>query len=423
MSSHRRIRVLMVTATLGYGGAESAFVRLANFLSRHVDVTIALMAQDYGSTVYSNQQSSTAHPVVLLDDFGVASAGLLAKLMRWSRMWARLRNLKSEHDVTISFLSGPNLLNAFAGTAHATIVSERGSKLYHTGIPCLQKFMWLRVFDPMTYERAAKVVTASVGYRKEIAQVAGKRSMAKIVPIEGGIDADTLVASSEAMPDPDIVQFCRGPTAVYCGRLDGGKGIDLLLPSFARIRARIPEARLLLIGDGPLSKKIVDICHSLGLLVTEDGDPAAAVFMAGYRSDPVRHFRLCELFLFPSLHEGLGNALIEGVASGIMVLASDCPWGPRSVLSGRDDIVTGGGVKQPTQLENGVLMPLPTTVNALGMWEKEMGALMENPSRRKSMEACRQAIDRFDISVTGLQWIDLIHQIAGVPTENYQGGE
>lgn len=418
MNSPRRIRVLMVTATLGYGGAESAFIRLANFLSRHADVTIALMAQDYGRTDYSNQQSSTTHPVVLLDESGGARAGLIGKLRRWRRMQIRLRSLKTEHDVAISFLSGPNLLNAFAGTPKATIISERGSKLYHTGIPPLRKYMWLRIFDPITYQRVAKIVTASVGYTKEIAQIAGKRHMDKIVSIEGGIDANSLIASSEEVPDPDIVQFCSGPTAVYCGRMDHGKGIDLLLPSFARVRARLPGARLLLIGDGPLGQKIVDDCHSLGLPVTKNGDPSAAVFMAGYRSDPIRHFRLCELFLFPSLHEGLGNALIEGVASGIAVLSSDCRWGPRSVLSGQDDIVKEDTVEEPTQLVNGMLMPLPTTVTALKMWDKQMGFLLENPKRRKSPDVSRQAIDRFDINVTGLHWNDLIYQVAGAPTES-----
>lgn len=414
MTSTRRIRVLMVTATLGYGGSESSFQRLANFLSKYTDVTIALMAQNYGSANYTDQQSSTAHRVVLLDEAGKSSTGFLAKVLRWWRMLMRLRSLKSENDVTISFLSGPNLLNAVTGTPQATIVSERGSKLYHTGIPRFQKYLWLRILDPITYRRAGKIVPASIGYGNEIAQIAGARQKSKIFPIEGGIDADSLIANSETPPDPDIVRFCQGPTAVYCGRLDYGKGMDLLLPAFARVNEEQPDARLLLIGDGPLGKEIRTKCRSLGLSVTTDGDPAAAVFMAGYRSEPIRHFRLCQLYLFPSLHEGLGNALIEGVASGISILAADCRWGPRSILSTpKDDLPTDWPAHEPVELTYGKLMPLPETNLAVDLWAREMATCLSRKAVPLSIEDCRPAIARFDIKETGPKWLALIEELLG----------
>ena len=410
MTSKCRPRVLMVTATLGYGGAESSFQRLADFLGKHNDVTIALMAQNYGSTDYSNQQSSTTHRVILLDETNTNRPKLLRKMLRWRRMLMRLRSLKSEHDVTISFLSGPNLLNAFAGMPHASIVSERGSKLYHTGIPPLRKFLWLRILDPMIYRRAAKIVPASVGYALEIAQIAGASQKMKIFPIEGGIDSESLLDNAEATPDPDILRFCQGPTAVYCGRLDGGKGIDLLLPAFARVNAAQPDARLLLIGDGPLGKEITAQCKALGLSVTNDGDPSAAVFMAGYRDKPIRHFRLCQLFLFPSLHEGLGNALIEGVASGISVLAADCQWGPRSILSGpTDELPTVWPVHKPVKLTYGTLMPLPDTALAIDLWSVEIARALTAPFSDRTDR--RMAVERYDIERTGQSWLELINDV------------
>ena len=48
----------MVISQLGYGGAEGSFLRLASFLSRYFDVTIALMALNYGSSDYSHVQSA-----------------------------------------------------------------------------------------------------------------------------------------------------------------------------------------------------------------------------------------------------------------------------------------------------------------------------------------------------------------------------
>lgn len=407
------IRVLMVIPQLGYGGAQGAFLRLATQLSKYADIKIALMARDYGTGPYTTAGSDTNLPVVLLDESYLTPKNLPKKVLRWWRMLRRLKEIKAEHDITISFLSGANLLNALAGNPHSTIVSERGSKLYHTDISPLRKFLWLRVLDPMTYRRAGKIVPASIGYAKEIAQIAGSSQLAKIVAIEGGIDTDSLLANADAPPDADIVRFCQGPTAVYSGRLDRGKGIDLLLSGFARLRAQQPNARLMLIGDGPLSKRIDETCQSLGLSVTTDGDPTAAVFMAGYRADPIRHFRLCQLFLFPSLHEGLGNALIEGVASGIPILAADCPWGPRSVMSGPDDIIDEQTfTTKPRLLANGTLMPMPDNPDALTLWTDEMRRILKDPAARRSRADCRQAVHRFDIEVTGLQWMDLIRDSA-----------
>jgi glycosyltransferase involved in cell wall biosynthesis len=406
--------LLMFTATLGYGGAESSFMRLAEYLAQYMDVTIALMARDYGSSDYSAAQSQTDLPLVVLDDAQPLRDNYLSKALRWWRMLRRLRGLKRQHDVTISFLSGPNLLNALAGRSDATIVSERGSKLYHVGIPPRTKWLWLRILDPLTYTLSRIIVPGSKGYAEEIAEIAGPRLAHKIEPIEGGIDADALIANTEALVDKDILQFCASPTAVYCGRLDHGKGIDLLIPIFARVYRQNPAVRLLVIGDGPLRATLIDLCAVEGLSVTDDGDPTVAVFFAGYRRDPMRHFRLCQVFCFPSLHEGLGNALIEGVASGIPVLAADCPWGPRSILTGAQDADALLGGKPPLVLAHGTLMPLPDTPDGAGSWVAALSSALEAPGHRRLPESCRSAIARFDLQVTGLQWVKLISSLNGL---------
>lgn len=401
-------RVLMFTATLGYGGAESAFLRLAQYLSRHMTVTIALMARDYGSSDYVSAQSQTDLPVVMLDDAPRGPRGVIGKLVRWGRMLRKLRAVKRQHDVTISFLSGPNLLNALAGHSTGTIVSERGSKLYHVGIPSGTKAMWLRVLDPITYRLAGTIVPASNGYVEEIVSVGGPRIVNKIRPIEGGIDASALLSLTDARADDDIEQFTNGPTAVYCGRLDRGKGIDLLIPVFARVRREIPDAKLLVLGDGPLRSELINACAAEGLKVTTEGDSSASVFLAGYREDPMRHFRLCQVFCFPSLHEGLGNALIEGVASGIPVLAADCPWGPRSILTGADDNNLGPDERLPKKLAHGTLMPLITEPGGKDAWYSAIRAELLGSYRRRTLENRAAAVARFDLEETGKLWVELI---------------
>src|SRR5215469_13296765 len=110
MGQSRRLKILMLIPQLGYGGAEGAFLRLAEYLSRHAAITIALMSRDYGVGYYSTAGSQTDLPVVMLDGDRIPAASPLAKTARWWRMLGRLRALKNEHDVAIRFLSGANLL-------------------------------------------------------------------------------------------------------------------------------------------------------------------------------------------------------------------------------------------------------------------------------------------------------------------------
>ncbi|WP_460195169.1 glycosyltransferase [Thermosynechococcus sp. FA-CM-4201] len=403
----------MIIPQLGYGGAESSFLRLAKFLSNYYQVTIGLMSLSYGDQSYTNINLDIELPIIFLHNQGEPNPNLPSKLLRWWQMLQELKNIKSSYDVTISFLSGTNLLNALSGSISKTIISERGSKLYHTGITRWQKFLWLRVLDPFIYTRVDKIVAASVDYRQEITQIGGRKIISKVISIEGGIDLDDLISQTDSEPDEDIAKFCSKSTAIYCGRLDKGKGIDLLLPVFSNICKTYPDARFLIIGDGPLKKTIVERCEKIGLSITTTGDPSANVFLAGYRSNPVRHFRLGNVFLMPSLHEGLGNALIEALVTGIPIVASDYHWGARSILATESDLkkLTKYPVKEPQAVAYGTLMPLPVTPLALDMWTKELLRHLKCPAIRRNIDESYLIASKFDIKKTGLEWVRLINSL------------
>jgi glycosyltransferase involved in cell wall biosynthesis len=60
----------------------------------------------------------------------------------------------------------------------------------------------------------------------------------------------------------------------------------------------------------------------------------ADVTLAGYDPDPLRILSRAALFVSASTHEGFGNALIEAMACGVPVVATDAPHGPREILDG-----------------------------------------------------------------------------------------
>jgi glycosyltransferase involved in cell wall biosynthesis len=98
---------------------------------------------------------------------------------------------------------------------------------------------------------------------------------------------------------------------IYVGRLAAEKNLRLLISTFFAIREQAPNARLVLVGDGPERRRIAAACPD-------------CVF-AGMRSgeDLATHYASGDLFLFPSVTETWGNVTTEALASGLAVVAYD----------------------------------------------------------------------------------------------------
>lgn len=129
------------------------------------------------------------------------------------------------------------------------------------------------------------------------------------------------------------------------GRLDPVKNQACLLESFAELCARQMSAgqlRLLVVGDGPLRGELEANAARLGL--------GGSVEFAGARSDTPDLFRRMDLFVLPSINEGISNTILEAMATGLPVVAARVGGNPELVhdgLTGRlYDPATQGALTQ-----------------------------------------------------------------------------
>ena len=402
-----RKKVLMLCPQLGYGGAERSFVRLANFLNGHHAVTVALFAPTYDDT-YHQQGAETLHPpVVLLSKGGGSGLG------RWVARWRSLRRLKQRHDLAISFLPGANLLNALTARVAPAIVSVRGSRRHDTEGSPLWRFLWNRLLDPLAYRRAHCIVTASAGLAQEVREDLVPALRDKVVGIEGLIDTASLIAASAAPVEPEFEELARFGTIIACGRLHPQKGFHHLIPIFAEVRRREPSARLLIIGDGPELGALLALSSQAGLRATRAVEQIGEsdILFAGFRETPARFYRLGRAFAFSSLYEGLPNALLEAIASGIPVLAADCPWGTRSILSGKvDDLGLLPDEALPRELPHGTLMPRIDRPAAGAIWADRLTAAIQQPKPHAAIDERSAALRRFDMAETGQAWLNVVEK-------------
>lgn len=113
--------------------------------------------------------------------------------------------------------------------------------------------------------------------------------------------------------------------ALAVGRLTHAKGFDVLLRAWALVAQRYPEWRLDIVGDGELREELLELRKACGLERYVHFRPA--------RTEVAFLYRQAALFCLPSRYEGFGLVLIEAMAFGLPVVATDCETGPRELLS------------------------------------------------------------------------------------------
>jgi glycosyltransferase involved in cell wall biosynthesis len=114
------------------------------------------------------------------------------------------------------------------------------------------------------------------------------------------------------------------PVILGVGRLTRAKDFSTLIRAFSFVRKKI-DARLLILGEGEERPKLESLCRTLNL--------KNDVELPGYVSNPYPYMKRAAVFVLSSRWEGLPSVLIEALALGTKVVATDCPSGPREILA------------------------------------------------------------------------------------------
>jgi glycosyltransferase involved in cell wall biosynthesis len=130
--------------------------------------------------------------------------------------------------------------------------------------------------------------------------------------------------------DPDLVQrygLAGQRVLLFVGRMAGNKRIDILVEALAQIQRQVPNTKLLLVGDDAGSLAYRQIVAATRARAAELGI-AADVIWTGEQK-PLPYYRLADVYVTASLHEGFGVPLVEAMACDLPVVASRAgamPW-------------------------------------------------------------------------------------------------
>jgi len=330
--------IAILIPKLAGGGAE----RAASNLSLHLD------NEKYNKyvIVYNSNDKDYSYEGQMIDLDAVAISNPFGKIYNFFKRIYKLKKVKKKYDIeaTISFLSGPNLVNILSKENDKVIVSVRSfiSKNLNGFYGNLHKFL-IKKF----YNKADKIISVSDVLKKDLKNEYGI-SEEKIKVIYNNYDIDSINKMSNETIETKYKDIFNKPTIINMGRLTEAKGQWHLIRAFSKVKEEVKDAQLVILGKGELENYLKKLTLDYGL--------EKDIHFLGFKNNPFKYIANSTLFVFPSLYEGFPNALAEAMVCKIPVVSSDCKSGPREILA--PDIDCNKEIENIKYAKYGILTPI-----------------------------------------------------------------
>ena len=349
-----------------FGGAERTTANLLQFLDRRSISRVTLVAPGVLRPLLPQRYDEFRDTT----DYGLGGGfENVPKLLTDARRMAiLLREIKP--NLALGMMHYPSALVTLGQRLSCgrmkTVASFRGPffeymRHHERGF---RRRLFLRAAVASTARLADRVIVPSQGTADELRRRFLTPTRRTVV-IPNGIDL-TAVENLSQQPAPELADLPEEiPILCAIARLVPEKNLGLLLAAFQQVRSQQP-AVLIILGDGPERAALETQIANWGL--------TGAVRFLGHRDNVYPYLRRADVFIHTCQFEGFGYTMLEALACGTAVVATDCPYGPREVLDGG---------------EYGVLVP-PHDPQALAA---AVLRLLSDPVRRRARVACglRQA--------------------------------
>lgn len=284
--------------SLHKGGAERVFVNLAEyFLERGYRVVMVTQYQREEEYVLSNEIDRVISDITSQETTKNRMRNFCRRVKKLHKIW------KTEKpDLVLSCVGKNNFMTVvttmFTKTKAVVSVVGEAKEEYPT--------RQMRILANFLFPFAAGVILQTERSRSFFSKRVGKAAV--ILP--NSLNPLFIRPRFEGEREKRIVSV---------GRLDANKNHEMMIRAFARLSDTYPAYTLTIYGEGELREYLQELITSLGL--------EEKVFLPGIIPDVAEHIEKAALFLLTSYSEGVSNALIEAMALGLTVIATDVPSG------------------------------------------------------------------------------------------------
>jgi N-acetylgalactosamine-N,N'-diacetylbacillosaminyl-diphospho-undecaprenol 4-alpha-N-acetylgalactosaminyltransferase len=366
-------RVMFLINSLAGGGAERVMctlLRHSESLRGEFDMTLVLL---------DNEERANTPPE-WLDVRQLDCAKSSFKSLLGVRKL--IRELKP--DVTVSFLTRANVVSVLNARGPC-IISERANTAFH--FPRTLGGFVLETTVRATYPFAARVIAVSEGVAGALRDQFGVPAN-RIVTIPNPVDIAAINAFAD---EPPAVDF-DGPFVLAVGRLIRPKNFAMLIRAFATSGI---EGKLVIAGEGVERANLQRTAQVCGI--------ADRVLLPGFMSNPYALMRRAYAFVLSSSVEGFPNALVEAMAAGAPVIATNCPSGPSEILAEAPREYVSG----LTFAKHGILTPM----DDMDAMAEALRSLQDKVRRDAYVEKARARAGDFAVAVAAARYWDVVREV------------
>lgn len=398
-------KVAFVVSSMNTGGAQRMVSNIITHFPEEWDIDLIL-----------NSSENMVYPYIgNVIDLGIREPVDRESLIyQWKVFIKRIKILrklkkKNQYAAVISFLDSANIANILTGNRYCkTIISVRvrlsgaSAKVYKLIVNNLVK---------MLYNHADMVVAISDGVKEDLLNNFHVLEE-KLCTIYNGFDVKNIRhQTSCGTIDQRIQEKIAGKTVIInAARMVPQKGQWHLIKAFSLIVDKFENLRLMISGDGTLEEILKNLCIELGI---ED-----KVIFTGFLDNPFPIYKQSSLFVFSSIYEGFGNALVEAMICGLPCIATDFKFGAREILDPKLDIFED--TDRILYGEYGVITPncedMKESLNCHitnneRILAKAMEEMLKNDKLREHYsKKAEERVENFNIENTVKEWILLIDQ-------------
>jgi glycosyltransferase involved in cell wall biosynthesis len=300
-------RVSLVIGSFRIGGAEMAFVNLANgFYSRGVKVEVVCLEK-------TGELLSRLHgdPAVYSLEKKHARSGIFAFVKYLKEKNPDVLIVAQLHIQLMVMMS--RLLSGWKGK----IILNEQSTFSSNNKNYLFKFLASLLFRPVN-----AVTAVSRGAMKDLSN-AFPFLKNRIRVVYNPVYSPAIMKLKDELVLHPFIAKKKCPVILAAGRLTSAKNYALLISAFSEV-VKVKQAKLIILGEGEGRPELEEKIRSLSL--SED------VSLPGNATNPWAFMNGCDVFVLSSLYEGLPSVLIEALACGCNIVSVDCPHGPAEIL-------------------------------------------------------------------------------------------
>jgi len=375
------MKIVTLIYSMGSGGAERVLANLANeWARRNWEVTIITFTPQTLDFYKFNPGISR----IALDLAGESQniiQGISANLLRIFAVRREIARLSP--DIVLGFMNNSSVTAILA--CMKLDIPVIGTEHTHPPMQPLS-FFWNQV-RKWVYPSAKKIVMLTRDGADWLNSTI-PRAHAEVIP---NPVVYPLVAFEPKLAVESIVGTGR-KVLLAVGRLNKGKGFDLLLSAFSGLAKKHPDWDLIILGDGPVMQSLVSQIQKLEL--------KSRVYLPGRVGNIGDWYQRADLYVMSSLFEGLPNTLLEAMAYGCAAVSYDCDTGPRDIIRHED---------------NGLLVKPVGDVSALA---SALDRLMHDDETRQRMgQRATTVRDDYSLKSIMIRW-DKLFEESVLPLSN-----